>query len=63
MPSFTHAQIDNASTSGLSSFAIYSSYSYTCDDGYRFLDGNVTGVIECDVTGDWIGIAQDGDST
>ena len=59
--SFAHAQINDPSTSGQTEFVIGSSYWYTCDGDYRFIDGNQTGVIVCDLNGDWTGIDYDED--
>ena len=38
------------------SHSVNTTLTYTCDAGYRFIDGSESGSVTCDVTGVWIGI-------
>ena len=55
-PLFDWTSVDDESLLSALSVAVNTTLNYTCDDGFRFIDGSTHTTLRCDVTGQWSGL-------
>ena len=55
-PDIAQTSVTPDSALTVTDFAVNTTLTYTCDAGYRFIDGSESGSVTCDVTGVWVGI-------